>query len=190
MTERTQRESLLGLIETIAEQKKNYLKTIDVMADMELVAITKYLWELQDEPFDTGCSYTVEFKYFSHKNQWVQIIRFPDRAMIEYPVKSKYMNFSGATDIWDDGTVPERLFEIIFEKKLGDVSTVSSYRRNRDERLDKDAKYQEKYGKARTPPTLVGVVKTSASGDAVRTIGLPRDAGSEKVEDTEGVEGS
>jgi hypothetical protein len=110
--------------------------------------------------------------------------------MIEYPVKSKYMNFSGATDIWDDGTVPERLFEIIFEKKLGDVSTVSSYRRNRDERLDKDAKYQEKYGKARTPPTLVGVVKTSASGDAVRTIGLPRDAGSEKVEDTEGVEGS
>jgi hypothetical protein len=40
----TTRESLLGLIETIAEQKKNYLKTIDVMADMELVAITKYLW--------------------------------------------------------------------------------------------------------------------------------------------------
>jgi hypothetical protein len=181
----------------IGELKEKRAHQEKLLSEMEYVLYMKFLWESRDsEPFDDKTSYYPKFVFFggSRTKGWLALVRVCNKTEIRFPVHMKYMIFTGVTDMWDNGELPERFIEIFFEnmakRKNQDIGSVKGYRSQRDKRLKDNADFKERYGHDRTPRPLMEPLKITASGDEIRLGSFPQDGGAEEVESPEGIEGS
>ena len=188
----------LKVTQLIMELKDKRAQQEKCLEELEYVLYMKYLWESRDpEPFEEKSSYYMKFAFASGKTTkgWFVLVRTSDKAEIRFPIHIQYRSFlGGVTDMWDNGEIPERVFEIFFEcngsKDNSDIGVVGNYRRLRDKRLKKNDEFRETYGKDRTPMSLMEPYRVTASGSEVRLDSFVADEVVQEVGDSTGEEGT
>ena len=193
-------DSLLKVTQMIVELREKREQQEKLLAEMEYVIYMKYLWMLRnpDEEFQEDTGYYLKFyDRGSNLKGWLCIVRCSDKAEIRYPVFMKGLSFTGILDMWDNGEIPERLFEIYFERYGGkdvgcgqNLGSIKQYRAQRDKRVKENEAFEKRYGHPRTPRPLMDVIRVKPSGSEVRLDSFVADEGLPEVVHPEGVEGS
>lgn len=193
-------EALRSITANIAKLRELRVKQDLLLKDLEYVIYLKYLWmsRIPDEEFEEKSGYYMRFRdRGSNIKGWLCIVRSTDKAEIRFPVFTKRMSFAGIIDMWDNGEIPVRLFDIFFEKHgtqnrggYPDIGMVKQYRTQKAKRDAENEAFEKRYGHPRTPRPLMDVIRVKPSGDEVRLDSFPRDDGPQEVEVAEGTEGS
>lgn len=170
--------NLLSLTENFTKMRANWKRQEETTSEMEYMGYIRYLWELYGEEFDLSTSYSVRFDHWTYQKNFLVLRRKSDGMEIHYPVRVKYMEYSGATDMRSD-KIPERFIELVYQKQRSNsnLGTLRGYQSLRDKRLADEEAFKEKTGHYRSSRPLVGVVKVTASGDEVRLDDVPGDDG-------------